>query len=60
MPAASLAAVLEGVEPERRDRRGIGMAEDAENAALLAQGFRVEIAQRATLKPVRLMPFDAD
>lgn len=32
-----LAAVLEGVKAERGDRRGVGVAEDAEDAALLAE-----------------------
>ena len=32
-----LSAVLEGVQPERDDRRGVGMAEDAEDAAFLVQ-----------------------
>ncbi len=31
-----LAAVLQGVQPERGDGGGRGMAEDAEHAALLA------------------------
>ena len=38
-----LAAVLQGVEAERDDRRGVGVAEDAEDAAFLAQGVAVEV-----------------
>ena len=38
-----LAAMLEGVQAERRDRGGVGVAEDAEDAALLAQPVVVEI-----------------
>ena len=39
-----LPAVLERVQAERGDRRGVGMAEDAEYAAFLAQpiGFGIE------------------
>ena len=39
-----LAPVLQGVQPERGDGGRIGMPEDAEDAALLAQGFIFEIA----------------
>ena len=39
-----LAAMLQGVQPERRDGGGVGMAEDAEHAALLAQPVTVQIA----------------
>ena len=38
-----LAAVLEGVQPERGDGGGLGMAEDAENAAFLAKRVAVQI-----------------
>src|SRR5271165_3707179 len=38
-----LSAVLKGVQAERDDRRGIGMAEDAENAAFLVQPVFIEI-----------------
>ena len=38
-----LAAVLQGVQAERGDRRGVGMTEDAEYAAFLVQAVRVEI-----------------
>ena len=38
-----LAAVLEGVQPERGDGGGVGMAEDAEDAAFLAQAVRIGI-----------------
>ena len=38
-----LAAVLQGVEAERDDRRGIRVAVDAEDAAFLAQGVAVEV-----------------
>ena len=37
-----LAAVLEGVQAERGDRGGVGMAEDAEDAAFLAQPVAVK------------------
>ncbi len=38
-----LAAVLEGVQAERGDRGGVRMAEDAEDAALLAQPVAVKV-----------------
>ena len=38
-----LAAMLEGVEAERRDRRRVRMAVDAEDAAFLAQRVAVEV-----------------
>ena len=38
-----LAAMLQGVQAERGDRGGVGMAEDAEDAAFLAQAVAVEI-----------------
>ena len=38
-----LAAMLERVQAERGDRGGVGMAENAEHAALLAQPVAVEI-----------------
>ena len=40
-----LAAMLQGMQAERGDRGGVGMAEDAEHAAFLAQavGFEVEV-----------------
>ena len=38
-----LAAVLEGVQAERGDRRRVRMPEDAEDAALFAQPVAVEI-----------------
>ena len=41
-----LAAMLEGVEAERGDRGRIGMAENAEDAAFLAQRVAVEIEVR--------------
>ena len=37
-----LAAVLQGVQPQRGVRRGVGMAEDAEDAAFLVQLVVVE------------------
>ena len=40
-----LAAMLQRVQPERRDGRRIRMAVDAEHAAFLAQCVRVAIAQ---------------
>ena len=41
-----LAAMLQGVQPQRGDRGGVGMSENAENAALLAQPVVVEIQSR--------------
>ena len=41
-----LAAVLERVQAERGDGGGVGMAEDAEHAAFLAQPVGVEIERR--------------
>ena len=38
-----LAAMLEGMQAERRDGGGVGMAEDAEHAAFFAQAVLVEI-----------------
>jgi hypothetical protein len=46
-----LAAVLEGMKAERGDGRGIRMAEDAEDAAFLAQGVAVPI--RGVLRAIR-------
>ena len=42
-----LAAMLQGVQPERGDGGGLGVAEDAEHAALLAQrvAFQIEVQQ---------------
>ena len=42
-----LAAVLKGVQPERGDGRGLGVAENAEHAAFLAQrvAFKVGILE---------------
>src|SRR5262249_28871490 len=45
-----LAAMLQGVQSERRDRRGIGVAEHAEYAALLTQPV--------IIKAVRVGSFD--
>ena len=45
-----LAAMLQGVEAERRDRGGGGMAENAENAAFLTQPVGFEI-KRKTIRP---------
>ena len=42
-----LAAMLEGVEAERGDRSGVGMAEDAEHPAFLAQAILVGIEELA-------------
>ena len=44
-----LSAVLEGVQAERDDRRGVRMAEDAEHAAFLMQPVFVEIDARSLL-----------
>ena len=41
-----LAAMLERVQAERGDRRGVRMAEDAEDAAFLAQRVAVEVEVR--------------
>ena len=38
-----LAAMLEGVQAERGDRRGVRVAVDAEDAAFLAQGVAIEV-----------------
>ena len=38
-----LAAVLQGVQAERGDGRGVRVAENAENAALLAQTIRIRV-----------------
>src|SRR5262249_38097717 len=40
-----LAAVLQGMQPERGDRRGVGMTKNPEYAALLTQPVGVEILQ---------------
>ncbi len=48
-----LAPVLQGVQAERRDGGGVRVAEDAEDAALLAKGFGFEVAQRSILKTKR-------
>jgi hypothetical protein len=37
--------MLQGMQAERRDGGGIGMAEDAEDAAFLAQPVAVEIGE---------------
>ncbi len=42
IPAASLAAMLQRMQAERRQRRRIGMPQNAENAALLMQRIAVE------------------
>ena len=41
-----LSAMLQGVQAERHDRRGVGMAEDAEDAAFLMQPVFLEIDAR--------------
>ena len=38
-----LAPVLQGVQPERGDRGGVGVIENAEDAAFLAQSIAVKI-----------------
>ena len=38
-----LAAMLKGMQAERGDRRGVGMAEDAEHAAFFAQAVALKI-----------------
>ena len=43
-----LAAVLERVQPERRDGGSVAVAEDAEHSAFLAQRFRFQVAQGVT------------
>ncbi len=42
-----LAAMLESMQAERRQRRGIGMAENAEHAAFLVQRIAVEFIVEA-------------
>ena len=37
-----LAAMLQGMQPQHRQRAGIGMAENAEHAAFFMQGIVVE------------------
>ena len=44
-----LAAMLKGMEAERRDGGGVGMTEDAEDAAFLAEGLGFEIAHWSIL-----------
>ena len=53
-----LAAVLERVQAERRDGGGVGMAEDAEHAAFLAQpvGVGIERVEVGLARPSRLSP----
>ena len=48
-----LAAVLQRVQAERGDGGGVGMAEDAEHAAFLAQpvGVRIEDVSRHRVVP---------
>ena len=38
-----LAAMLQGMQPKRGDRGGVGMVENAEDAALLAQSVAVGV-----------------
>ena len=45
-----LAAMLQRVQAERRDRGGVRMAEDAEHAALLAQAVLFEIDTLADVR----------
>jgi hypothetical protein len=40
-----LAAVLQRMQPERGDGGGVGMAENAEHAAFLAQAVRLQIGE---------------
>ena len=49
-----LAAMLQGVQAERGDRGGVGMVENAEDAALLAQSVAVGV--EAGLRLARLRP----
>ncbi len=44
-PGRLLAPVLQGVQPQCRQRRSVGMAENAEYPALLAQGVAVEFVK---------------
>ena len=46
-----LAAMLQGVQPERGDGGGVGVAEDAEHAAFLAQrvAFQIEVSRSVSL-----------
>jgi hypothetical protein len=48
-----LAAVLQGVQAERGDGRRIGMAEDAEDAAFLAEPIRFQIQGKRRLGGLR-------
>ena len=52
-----LAAVLERVQAERGDGGGVGMAEDAEHAAFLAQpvGIRIEFGACRLHEVLRLL-----
>ena len=42
-----LPAMLQGVEPQRGDRGGVGVSENAEHAAFLAQPIVVEVESAA-------------
>ena len=46
-----LAAVLQGVQAERDDRRRVGVAEDAEDAAFLVQAVLVQIDAGSAPRP---------
>ncbi len=48
-----LAAMLQGVQAERGDRRGVRVAEDAEDAAFLVQRVVVEIEVAARIRACR-------
>jgi hypothetical protein len=44
-PGGFLAAMLQRVEAERGNRRGVGVAEDAEYAALFTQPIAVKVEE---------------
>ncbi len=52
-----LAAMLERMQAERGDGGSVGMAEDAEHAAFLAQPVAVEIVRRAVVAGCAVISF---
>ena len=53
MPAGLLAAMLQGVQAERGDRRGIVVPKNAEDPAFLAQSV-IAVSQIARARELRL------
>src|SRR5262249_10193891 len=51
-----LAAMLQGVQAERRDGGGVGMAEDTEHAAFFAQPVAVEIEKASRVSHSVVLP----